>query len=130
MDFVIKILTWLLGIIALAAGIFYTFLFTELKILVFDKSLSTDEKKEIKNELKWLYTIPIILAVAYFLFSLNQFFIIVCLLVFFFLFAFIFQKGKKDRKEDKLTIDKKLEGIKDFVEDGKDIGDDIHKHLV
>lgn len=128
MDFGYRILAWIFGIIALALGWFFIFLFTELKVLIFDKTLTVDEKNEIFKEIKWLYSIPFIIFISYFLLPLQRFIFVPCFFVLVALFAFFLSKGRKDRKDTKPSLDKKIEGAADFLSDAKELGDDFHNN--
>lgn len=113
---------WMLGIIAILACIYFIYLIHLLKILLFDKSLTVVEKKDIKSDLKPLLLVPVVLGITL-LFSKRTFITATILLGIMALLSILLSGWKKNRKTAK-RIDNQ-DGVTELVAGGKEIADDV-----
>jgi hypothetical protein len=65
MEILIKILWWIIGIVITVAAWSVIFAIAELKVLIFDKTLTLEEKKEIRKELRLFFIVPVIFSILY-----------------------------------------------------------------
>ena len=130
MEFFYKILNWLLGIGVLIIGWTIVLSVGQLKILLFDKTLTKEEKKEIKKGLRLLYIVPVLI-IAFFIFlPIQRFYLSVGALFFVCLFAFIILSKKNDRKsKTKKDGSEEIIEAADFLKEGKEMGEDLSKGI-
>ncbi len=113
---------WMLGIVVLLICIYFISLIHSLKVLLFDKSLTQTEKKEIKSDLKPLLLVPVILGIIL-LFSKRIFITASILLGIIALLSVLLSGWRKNRKQGKQTDSQN--GATELLAGGKEIADDV-----